>query len=66
MITVIRIIFGIVTFFLSTFFVTLISTWFCKYDEKRSNERIRSLSFVIAAIMFAVTFTLLMVEKGVI
>ena len=66
MITVIRIIFGIVTFFLSTFFVTLISTWFCKYDEKRSNERIISLSFVIAAIMFAVTFTLLMVEKGLI
>lgn len=66
MITVFRILFGIATFFIVSFGTVFIAKGICRYDQKASDGRFRSVAWFLSTVVAAVFVTLWCVSRGIV
>lgn len=66
MITIVRILFGVATFFIVSFVTVVIAKLICGYDMKNNGERLRSVCWFVSAIVASVFVTLWCISKGIV
>ena len=65
MITIVRILFGVATFFIVSFVTVVIAKLICGNDMKNNGERLRSVCWFVSVIVASVFITLWCVSKGI-
>ena len=65
MITIVRILFGVATFFIVSFVTVVIAKLICGHDMKNNGERLRSVCWFVSTIGASVFITLLCISKGI-